>query len=43
MGVLNKRLRSLKRVPQQDPEFLTEIIEPLVHCYNELDINAGMC
>lgn len=30
-------IRSLKRVPQQDPEFLSEIIEPLVHCYRQLD------
>nr|WP_232220581.1 lipopolysaccharide assembly protein LapB [Legionella tunisiensis] len=30
-------IRSLKRVPQQDPEFLSEIIEPLVICHRELD------
>ncbi|KTC78323.1 lipopolysaccharide assembly protein LapB [Legionella brunensis] len=30
-------IRSLRRVPQQDPEFLSEIIEPLVVCYRELD------
>lgn len=30
-------IRSLKRVPSQDPEFLTEIIEPLVCCYRQLD------
>ncbi|WED44120.1 lipopolysaccharide assembly protein LapB [Legionella cardiaca] len=30
-------IRSLRRVPQQDPEFLSEIIEPLVTCYRELD------
>lgn len=29
-------IRALKRVPQQDPEFLSEIIEPLVMCYREL-------
>lgn len=26
----------LKQVPKQDPEFLTEIISPLVNCYHEL-------
>lgn len=31
-------IRSLKRVPQQDAEFLSEIIEPLVHCHQALDI-----
>lgn len=31
-------IRSLKHVPEQDAEFLNEIIEPLVHCYNELDL-----
>lgn len=30
-------IRSLKRVPQQDADFLTEIIEPLVLCHKELD------
>ncbi|CDZ79167.1 tetratricopeptide repeat protein [Legionella massiliensis] len=30
-------LRSLRRVPQQDPEFIGEIIEPLVMCYREID------
>jgi lipopolysaccharide biosynthesis regulator YciM len=30
-------LRSLKRVPLQDPDFLTETIEPLVFCYRQLD------
>lgn len=30
-------IRSLRRVPQQDPEFLGEIIEPLVKCYHQLD------
>ncbi|CEK10908.1 lipopolysaccharide assembly protein LapB [Legionella hackeliae] len=30
-------IRSLRRVPQQDPEFLSEIIEPLVTCYRELN------
>lgn len=30
-------IRDLMRIPEQDPEFLTEIIEPLVKCYQELD------
>ena len=30
-------IRALKSVPEQDAEFLNEIIEPLVHCYRELD------
>lgn len=30
-------IRALKHVKEQDPEFLNEIIEPLVHCYRELD------
>jgi lipopolysaccharide biosynthesis regulator YciM len=30
-------LRSLKRVLEQDPAFLSEIIEPLVQCYQSLD------
>lgn len=36
-GRYKQALRSLKRVPEQDPEFLTEIIEPLVTCYRALD------
>lgn len=31
-------IRSLKRVPQQDAEFLSEIIEPLVTCHKALDL-----
>jgi lipopolysaccharide assembly protein B len=31
-------IRALKRVPLQDPEFLSEIIEPLITCYRELDL-----
>lgn len=31
-------IRDLKRVPEQDPAFLTEIIEPFVMCHRELDI-----
>ena len=30
-------IRALKRVQEQDPEFLNEIIEPLVECYRALD------
>lgn len=36
-GRFKQAIRTLKRVPVQDPEFLTEIIEPLVLCYKELD------
>ncbi|TIE12962.1 lipopolysaccharide assembly protein LapB, partial [Legionella pneumophila] len=36
-GRYKQAIRSLKRVPQQDAEFLTEIIEPLVLCHKELD------
>jgi lipopolysaccharide biosynthesis regulator YciM len=31
-------IRVLKRVPQQDPEFLTEIILPIISCYRALDM-----
>jgi lipopolysaccharide assembly protein B len=31
-------IRTLKRVPEQDAEFLSEIIEPLVHCHKALDL-----
>ncbi len=37
-GRYKQAIRDLKRVPEQDPEFLTEIIEPLVTCHRELDI-----
>ncbi|RMX18342.1 lipopolysaccharide assembly protein LapB [Legionella jordanis] len=37
MGRYKQAIRSLKRVPEQDPEFLSEIIEPLVACHRELD------
>ena len=30
-------IRALKRVPEQDPDFLTEIIAPLVQCYREMN------
>lgn len=36
-GRYKQAIQSLKRVPQQDAEFLTEIIEPLVLCHKELD------
>lgn len=37
-GRYKHAIRSLKRVPQQDAEFLSEIIEPLVFCHKELDL-----
>lgn len=37
-GRFSQAIRTLKKVPQQDPEFLSEIIEPLVNCHRELDI-----
>jgi lipopolysaccharide assembly protein B len=36
-GRYKQAIRALKYVPEQDAEFLNEIIEPLVHCHNELD------
>ncbi|MBA2652089.1 MAG: lipopolysaccharide assembly protein LapB [Tatlockia sp.] len=36
-GRYKQAARSLKRVPQQDPEFIGEIIEPLVLCHRELN------
>ncbi|MBN9230130.1 MAG: lipopolysaccharide assembly protein LapB [Legionella sp. 40-6] len=36
-GRYKQALRALKRVPIQDPDFLTEIVEPLVECYRALD------
>lgn len=36
-GRYKQAIQALKRVPEQDPEFLNEIIEPLVHCHRELD------
>lgn len=41
-GRYKQAIRSLKRVPLQDAEFLTEIIEPLVFCHKELD-SMGDC
>jgi lipopolysaccharide biosynthesis regulator YciM len=37
-GRYKQAIKSLKRVPQQDAEFLSEIIEPLVFCHKELDL-----
>jgi len=37
-GRYKHAIRSLKKVPQQDPEFLSEIIEPLVYCHQELNL-----
>lgn len=37
-GRYKQAIRSLKKVPLQDAEFLTEIIEPLVFCHKELDL-----
>lgn len=37
-GRYKQAIKDLKRVPEQDPEFLTEIIEPFVTCHRELDI-----
>ena len=39
-GRYKQAIRSLKRVPEQDAEFLSEIIEPLVLCHKELDLMA---
>ena len=36
-GRYKQAIRALKNVPEQDAEFLTEIIEPLVHCHRELE------
>jgi lipopolysaccharide biosynthesis regulator YciM len=36
-GRYKQAIRDLKRVPEHDPEFLTEIIELLVICHRELD------
>jgi lipopolysaccharide biosynthesis regulator YciM len=36
-GHYKQAIRALKRVPQQDPEFISEIIEPLLSCHRELD------
>ena len=36
-GRYKQAIQSLKRVPEQDPAFLTEIIEPLLLCHRELN------
>ena len=36
-GRYKHAVRALRRVLQQDPEFLGEVIEPLVFCYRQLD------
>lgn len=36
-GKYRSAIRALKRVPEQDAEFLNEIIELLVQCYREID------
>lgn len=36
-GRYKQAIRALKNVPDQDAEFLTEIIEPMVHCHRELE------
>ncbi len=37
-GRYKQAIKALKRAPEQDADFLTEIIEPLVQCYRELDM-----
>ncbi len=36
-GHFKQAVRALKKVPEQDHEFLSEIINPLLQCYRELD------
>ncbi len=36
-GRYKQAIRALKNVPEQDAEFITEIIEPMVHCHRELE------
>lgn len=36
-GRFKQAIRALKTVPEQDADFLTEIIEPLIRCHEELD------
>ena len=35
-GNENAAIRALKRIEQQDPDFLPEVIGPLLHCYQSL-------
>jgi lipopolysaccharide biosynthesis regulator YciM len=37
-GRFKQAIKALMKVPEQDPEFFNEIIEPLVHCHRELDL-----
>ena len=37
-GRYKQAIRALKNVPEQDAEFITEIIGPLVHCHRELEV-----
>ena len=36
-GLYTQAIRALKNIPEQDAEFLNEIIEPLVACYRAID------
>lgn len=36
-GRLKQAIQALKKVPEQDHEFLSEIVNPLLQCYRELD------
>ena len=36
-GCYKQAVQALQKVPEQDPEFLNEIIEPFVFCHRELD------
>ncbi|KTD22708.1 lipopolysaccharide assembly protein LapB [Legionella israelensis] len=36
-GRFKQAIKILKKVPQQDPDFITEIIQPLVLCYKEIN------
>ncbi|MGQ3891391.1 lipopolysaccharide assembly protein LapB [Legionella sp. CNM-4043-24] len=36
-GRYKQAIRALRRVPQQDPEFISEIIDPLLACHREID------
>ena len=36
-GRFKQAIKALMKVPEQDPEFFNEVIEPLVHCHRELD------
>ena len=35
-------LKILTRIPQQDPDYLPEALEPITRCYLELDDNRGL-